>query len=340
VGRDDYDPAVTVRVATPADIPVLERLWREFELEVPPAGHVDHDPAQELGEIAEIVASGLAFLAEQDGAPLGFALARRAGSLLGRLTDLYVVPAARRGGVAAALVHAVVEALAAQGVEHLDLEVQAASAGARAVYHRWGFGEDVVVLVAPVASLRERLAPGRHAESFASIHVQTDAVGDVERAVRAFAPRIGSNESAVVGPRNGWVAVYDEVVDEDPTALVRFARELSSRMGAVVIALSLEVDEVVRMVALDRGGIVDEYLSVPEFYGPLAPGDVIGMAANPTVLARLTGADPQRVREAAPTAASPADLPPARETLASLAAALGLDGALHGHAGVDADAAG
>ena len=76
-------------------------------------------------------------------------------------------------------------------------------------------------------------------------------------------------------------------------------------MGAVVVALSLEVDEVVRMVALDRGGIVDEYLSVPEFYGPLAPGDVIGLAANPTVLARLTGADPQRVREAAPTAAIP-----------------------------------
>ena len=67
------------------------------------------------------------------------------------------------------------------------------------------------------------------------------------------------------------MAVYDEVVDEDPTVLVRFARELSSRMGAVVIALSLEVDEVVRMVALDRGGIVDEYLSIPEFYGPLAP---------------------------------------------------------------------
>ena len=125
------------------------------------------------------------------------------------------------------------------------------------------------------------------------------------------------------------------MIDEDPTALVRFARELSSRLGAVVVALSLEVDEVVRMVALDRGGIVDEYLSVPEFYGPLAPGDVIGLAANPTVLARLTGADPQRVREAAPTAISPAELAPAREILASLAAALGLEGAMHGHAGVD-----
>jgi len=331
---------VNVRTATSGDTGTLERLWREFELEAPPPAHVDHDPEHELAEIGEIVAAGLAFVAEDDGAAVGFALARRTGSKLGRLTDLYVVPDARRGGVAAALVHAVVEALAAKGIEHLDLEVMAANAGARAVYHRWGFGEHVVVLAAPVESLRERLAPGRHAESFASLHVQTDAVGDVERAVRAFAPRIGSSASTVVGPRNGWVTVYDEVIDEDPTALVRFARELSSRMGAVVVALSLEVDEVVRMVALDRGGIVDEYLSVPEFYGPLAPGDVIGLAANPTVLARLTGADPQLVRTAAPNATSPADLPPAREVLAELATALGLEGALHGHSGLDADAAG
>jgi hypothetical protein len=242
------------------------------------------------------------------------------------------VPDARRGGVAAAMVHAVVETLAADGIEHLDLEVLASNAGARAVYHRWGFGEDVVVLVAPVAALRERLAPGRHAVSFASIHIQTDAVGDVERAARDFAPRIGSPGSRVEAPRNGWVAVYDPVIDEDPTALVRYAREVSSRMGTVVVALSLEVDEVVRMIALERGGIVDEYLSVPEFYGPLAPGDVIGLAANPTVLARLTGADPKRVRAAAPNAAAPADLPPAREILVELAAALGLEGADHGHA--------
>jgi len=115
---------------------------------------------------------------------------------------------------------------------------------------------------------------------------------------------------------------------------------VSSRMGTIVVALSLEVDEVVRMVALDRGGIVDEYLSVPEFYGPLAPGDVIGLAANPTVLARLTGADPQRVRAAAPNAAAPADLPPAREILSELAAVLGLEGADHGHTTPDGSSAG
>jgi hypothetical protein len=164
------------------------------------------------------------------------------------------------------------------------------------------------------------------------MHVQTDAVADVERAAQSFAPRIGSRGSRIVGPRNGWVTVYDEVTDSDPTAMLRYARELSSRMGAVVISLSLEVDQVVRLVALDRGGIVDEYLSVPEFYGKLAPGDVIGLAANPTVLARLTGADPQRVREVALTASSPADLPPAADLLSSLADALGLEGAEHGYA--------
>jgi ribosomal protein S18 acetylase RimI-like enzyme len=325
---------VEIRAATTDDSRVVEELWRAFETEVPPPPHADHDVATELGEIREIVASGLAFVAEDDRRAVGFALARRTGSRLGRLTDLYVVPEARGNGVAAALVHAVVDALAALGVEYLDLEVTSSNSRARTVYQRWGFGEDLLVLVAPVAALQERLAPGRHAESFASLHVQTDAVADVERAARDFAPRIASRGTRVVGPRNGWVTVYDQVVDNDPTAMLRFARELSSRLGAVVVALSLEFDQVVRMIALDRGGIVDEYLSVPEFYGPLPPGDVIGLAANPTVLARLTGAEPQRVKDVALTASSPTGLPPPRELLTDLARALGLEGEEHGYAGL------
>ncbi len=72
---------------------------------------------------------------------------------------------------------------------------------------------------------------------------------------------------------------------------------------------------------------------MPEFYGPLPPGDVIGLAANPTVLARLTGADPQDVKRVAVTAdvARPTSLRPA-ELLASLAGVLGLEGAEHGYA--------
>jgi ribosomal protein S18 acetylase RimI-like enzyme len=323
---------VTIRAATTSDAAALEELWRAFEREVPPPRHVDVDHEKEFAEIREIVDSGLAFLAEDGDGAVGFALARRTGPRNGRLTDLYVAPEARRSGVATALVAAVVETLAPQGVEHLELEVVSSNADARTVYHRWGFSEHLVVLGAPTAALTERLAPGRHAESYASIHVQTDAVSDVERAVRDFAPRVGSRGSRVVGPRNGWVTIYDEAIDDDPNALLRFAREISSRMGAIVVALALEVDQVVRMVALDRGGIVDEYRSVPEFYGPLPPGDVIGLAANPTVLARLTGADPQDVKRVAVTAESPSDLTPAPDLLAELAGVLGLEGATHGYA--------
>src|SRR4029453_787895 len=102
--------------------------------------------------------------------------------------------------------------------------------------------------------------------------------------------------------------------------LRRLARELSERTGAVVLALGVEHDQVVRFVLLEAGRIVDEYLSVPEHYGALPPGDVIALAANPRVVARLTGADPARVRAAARTAASPSELPPAQELLESVGA--------------------
>ena len=47
------------------------------------------------------------------------------------------------------------------------------------------------------------------------------------------------------------------------------------------------------------------------------------MRANPTVIARLTGADPGAIRRVARTADSPVDLPSAEELLAELAAASG-----------------
>ena len=49
-------------------------------------------------------------------------------------------------------------------------------------------------------------------------------------------------------------------------------------------------------------------------------------------MSRLTGANPADVRRIAQTAPAPADLAPARELLASLAAAIGIQGADHGWA--------
>jgi hypothetical protein len=188
-------------------------------------------------------------------------------------------------------------------------------------------------MAAAVGALETHLGR-QEASSFGSIHIQSDDLSAVERAVRQFVPRLpgGSRGSILSPPRNGWVAVYDDVCDRNPEMLRRLARELSDRMGAIGLLLGVERDELLRMILFERGRIVDEYLSVPEFYGPLPPGDVIGLAANPTVVSRLTGAAPEAVRRIARTAPAPADLPPARELLAELAGALGIEGAEHGWA--------
>src|SRR5262249_53272200 len=143
-----------------------------------------------------------------------------------------------------------------------------------------------------LAALEPRLRESEAGPTFGSVHVQTDDEGAVERAVRQFVPRLGrSSGTGMTPPRHGWVAGHHRLCDSDPKLLRRLARELSDRLGAVVVALGLEEGRVVRYVLFDRGRITDEYLSVPEYYGPLPPGDVVALGANPTVAARLTGAD-------------------------------------------------
>jgi len=319
---------VTIRTATAEDLPALERLWRRFEEEVPRAEHVEVDATRELSEIADLVRDGIALVAENDDGVVGFVLARtksaHVGSHAGEITDLYVEPAARRDGVARALVHEAASRLSQAGVERVELDVEASNAGARTVYARWGFREQRLVLVAPLEALVARLEPVAGGPELGVAFVQTDDHGVVERAASSFAPRIGSSGVDVDSPVDGWIAVRDHVATHDPDALRRLAKELSDRLGSVVVSLGIESGAVVRLVALERGSILDEYLSVPEFHGPLPPGDVIALAANPTVLHRLTGADPARIRAVVKTATSPTDLPPPLELAASIAAALGL----------------
>jgi ribosomal protein S18 acetylase RimI-like enzyme len=324
---------MTVRRAGPDDFDAVSALWRAFVEEVTPPPYELLDVEKELGEIAEILESEVAFLAERDGRAVGFALARRRAGSYGTLTDLYVSPEARRRGIARELMGEVVKALAATGADHLYLDVQTSNAGARAVYGRWGLRDTVAIMTASIADLEQRLGT-QERSSFGSIHVQSDDVSAVEQAVRQFVPRLpgASRGSLVAPPRNGWIAVYDDVCDRDSAMLRRLGRELSDRRGAVVVLLGVEQEAVLRMILFERGSIVDEYLSVPEFYGPLPPGDVVGLSANPRVISRLTGADPETIRRIARTAATPADLPPARELLATFAGALGIEGAGHGWA--------
>jgi GNAT superfamily N-acetyltransferase len=307
---------------------MLLALWDEFAAERPPPDWVTGAREDAEDDLDRSLREGVALVAEVDGGPGGFAHGWRKPTGPAYLCDLYVQPAVRGRGIGTALVRSFAAALDA-AVVTLDVDVE--DPRARGFYARLGFREHTLGLVADVERVLAERAAG---QSFGSIHVQSDDTPAVQRAVRQFVPRLPgrSRGSIVAPPRNGWIAVYDDVCDRDPKQLRRLGRELSERMGAVVLALGVEDGAVARFVLFDRGGIVDEYLSVQEYYGPLPPGDVVALAANPTVVARLTGADPRELRAAALHARSPADLPPAPEILAGLARAMGIDGAQHGYA--------
>jgi ribosomal protein S18 acetylase RimI-like enzyme len=323
-----------IRPATPADRETLHELYSSFFSEMPDSDYYGASLEEELGQVDEILGDGLAFVAEEEGEIAGFALGRRKRATHGVLTDLYVRPEARRRGLATNLAAAVAEALAERGATHLTLSVEVANAPARAAYASWGLREEGLTLGSEIEELRRRLSTAAETgPSFGSVHVQTDDIGAVTPAVARFVP-LGAahSEGTVVSPpRNGWIAVYDEACDRDPELLRRLARELSDRMGAVTLSIGIERGKVVRYRLYERGRMVDEYLSVPEYYGELPPGDAVALGANPTVVARLTGADPREIRTLARTASAPGELPPAEELLAQLAAAMKIEGAEHGY---------
>ena len=304
-----------IRPATADDLPLVRELWTAFETEIPNESWREDDLEEDLVWLEQAIKEETVLLADED----GLAVARRKGDKLGFLEVVYVRPQARRSGLGAELVREAVTRLREAGAEMLELEVLAANEEARSIYDRWGLKPVELTLAAPLAQLEQRLAPSE-GPTFGFVHVQTD---DVEKVKRDAAKVLRLEPEVKVG--TGWVRVRSDATDEDPARLKALAKELSYTTGVVVLSLGVERGVVVRYDLFDRGADVDEYLSVPEYFGPLPPGDAYSLGANATVVARLTGADPRRVREVARTASAPSDLPPAQELYEQLAAALGVE---------------
>jgi GNAT superfamily N-acetyltransferase len=303
-----------IRPATADDLPLVRELWQAFNNEIPDEPWREDDLAEDLAWLEQAIRDEIVLLADED----GLAVARRRGDRLGFLEVVYVRPNARGGGVAAELVREVVTRLSETGVEMLELEVLASNAEARTIYERWGFKPIELTLAAPVAQLEQRLAPA-DGPTFGFVHVQTDDVEKVKRDATKF---LRLEPDAEV--EGNWVRVRSDATDADPERMKALAKELSYTTGGVVVSLGVQRGAVVRYDLFDRGADVDEYLSVPEYYGELPPGDAYALGANATVVGRLTGADPRRVREVARTAASPSELPPAQELYEQIATVMGV----------------
>jgi ribosomal protein S18 acetylase RimI-like enzyme len=303
-----------IRAATTDDLPLVRELWQAFNEEIPDEPWREDDLAEDFGWLEQAIGEEIVLLGDEN----GLAVARRRGDRLGFLEVVYVRPEARGGGLAAELVRETVTLLREAGAEMLELDVLASNAEARAIYERWGLKPVELTLGAPLAELEQRLARP-DGPTFGFVHVQTD---DVEK-VKRDAVKVLRLEPDVEVEGN-WIRVRSDPTDADPEQLKALAKELSYTTGGVTLSLGIQLGTVVRYDLFDRGADVDEYQSVPEYYGALPPGDAYALGANATVVGRLTGADPRRVREVARTAASPGELPAAQELYEQLATVMGL----------------
>ena len=311
---------MTIRRATEADEAILRELWEEFESEVPEPVGEPETWEQEWGDTLDDIRGGGVFIAEDDDGPIGVGRVEAPERGVAHIQLVHVRPRARRQGVAKALVAACTDDAKARGASVVSLEVVASNDAAVATWRKLGFETVSHRMATPIGALEERLNRVPVGTERATTHVQTDDEVSVERAVAQFIPRLLAPQ---VTASDSWIRVVDPILDHDRDAHGRFAKELSERLGAVTVALAQE-GEVVRFRLYERGRMVDEYLSVPAYYGELSKGDELALEANPTLVARLTGADRDEVRRVTRTAPSPSDLPD--DLYEQIAALMGLEG--------------
>jgi ribosomal protein S18 acetylase RimI-like enzyme len=313
---------VNIRRATEADEATLRELWEDFEREVPePYGEGEPWEDEWMDTLDDIRGGGV-FIAEDDEGPVGVARIEAPNRKDAHIQLAHVRERGRKQGVAKALLRECVADAKARGADHVSLEVLTSNQSAIAVWTRLGFQEYAKFMAQPLDALEARLAETQPKEARASTHVQSDDETSVQRAVQQFVPRLASPQ---IDANDSWIRVADPVLDTDRDAHGRFAKELSERLGAVTVAIAVEVGSVVRFRLYERGRMVDEYLSVPTYYGPLPKGDELALEANPTLVARLTGATPDNVRRVARTAASVDELPPASELYQQIANLMGVE---------------
>ena len=153
-------PAVgaSVRAATPADRDALISMWLELVLH---HRRLDPDyprvPGVRGALLAEIergleASSSRIWIAEREGAPLGFVFAevehRGGAASLGPawIHELYVEPDARRAGVARALVEQALGFFAAHGQVRYSVRVESGNDVALGFWRRLGFQEKARIL--------------------------------------------------------------------------------------------------------------------------------------------------------------------------------------------------
>jgi ribosomal protein S18 acetylase RimI-like enzyme len=134
----DQEPAVTIRRATPADVPALYVVVHEaYLLYVPRIGRM---PAPMTADYSAAVQSGQAWVAEVDGQVLGLlVLVVCQGYLL--IENIAVLPSAQRRGIGARLLTLAEDEARANGLGEIRLYTNEGMTENLAYYPRHGYRE-------------------------------------------------------------------------------------------------------------------------------------------------------------------------------------------------------
>src|SRR4029453_3817850 len=167
----DGPARMTIREATTQDRDRLRDLYREFVQEIPPPPGIPVDIEHELGELEDYLGDqNVALVAEDDaGQVVGFALAKIDHPGIGHVSDLYVVPDARRQGAARELIReAAIRPRYDDDAGVATRGGQATYGDPRAAYERLGFQRESLRLFAAIEHLLERSEHGPRGPSFGS----------------------------------------------------------------------------------------------------------------------------------------------------------------------------
>jgi ribosomal protein S18 acetylase RimI-like enzyme len=142
-----------IRRATQADAETLRSLWDASVAETTFTPY----PGAPFEE--SLLADHVAFVAEEDGAVIGAVYVNLSSSHFGYVFGLYVVPGARRRGVARALMLEAAALLHDEGRTHVILSVDTPNEPARRFYGRLGFEDAARFLRAGVDELLRSSGP-------------------------------------------------------------------------------------------------------------------------------------------------------------------------------------
>lgn len=150
--------SVSIRLAGVEDLPAAAALWQQLDAYHRTLGlafPIVEDAPQKWADSFQRTLGRFSFLwlAEQGGQPVGFLMARLKQSpaylgakQIGEISDLYVDPAARGGGVAAELVQAGMQKFAELNVHSVEVQIQAGNDRGLDFWHKHGFATDLTLV--------------------------------------------------------------------------------------------------------------------------------------------------------------------------------------------------